>query len=85
MAYMTTKHRRTQAVANPPAEICIQTKWCKNCGICVEFCPKKVFTSGKLNEPLISCPEKCSCCRLCELRCPEFAVTVTEKEAKVHA
>ena len=82
---MTTRHRRTQVTAKHPAEICIQTKWCKNCGICIEFCPKKVFTSGKLNEPIISFPEKCTRCRLCELRCPEFAVTIDEKEAKVHA
>ena len=82
---MTTKHRRTQGAKKHPMEILIQMKWCKNCGICVEFCPKKVFAPGKLNEPIISAPEKCTGCRLCELRCPEFAITVTEKEAKIHA
>ena len=61
-------------------EISIQRKWCKSCGICVEFCPKKVFGVGELNEPIISDPDACSGCRLCELRCPEFAIIITEVE-----
>ena len=60
-------------------EINIVRKWCKNCGICVEFCPVHVFTLGKLNEPIVSAPEACTVCRLCELRCPEFAITVTSE------
>jgi 2-oxoglutarate ferredoxin oxidoreductase subunit delta len=63
-------------------EISIERKWCKNCGICVEFCPKNVFIVGKLNEPIISASEDCTNCHLCELRCPEFAITVIEMEAK---
>lgn len=62
--------------------ISIERKWCKNCGICIEFCPKKVYTPGKLDEPIISSSESCIACRLCELRCPEFAITVTEMETK---
>jgi 2-oxoglutarate ferredoxin oxidoreductase subunit delta len=65
-------------------EISIERKWCKNCGICVEFCPKNVFTLGKLNEPIISASEDCTNCHLCELRCPEFAITVIETEAKAN-
>lgn len=66
-------------------EISIQRKWCKSCGICVEFCPKKVFTVGELNEPIISDPDACTGCRLCELRCPEFAVIITEVKERNHA
>jgi 2-oxoglutarate ferredoxin oxidoreductase subunit delta len=65
-------------------EISIQKKWCKNCGICIEFCPKTVFTLGKLNEPIISAGEACTGCRLCELRCPEFAIIITEVKEKSH-
>ena len=25
----------------------IKEKWCKGCGICVEFCPKKILTLGE--------------------------------------
>jgi 2-oxoglutarate ferredoxin oxidoreductase subunit delta len=60
--------------------ISIQKKWCKNCGICIEFCPRTVYTAGTMDEPIITAPELCIACRLCELRCPEFAITVTESE-----
>lgn len=66
-------------------EIAIQRKWCKSCGICVEFCPKKVFAVGELNEPIISTTDACTGCRLCELRCPEFAIIITEVKEKSHA
>ncbi len=69
---------------NAAIEITIVKKWCKNCGICVEFCPAKVFTLGTLNEPIISAPEACTVCRLCELRCPEFAIMVTEIEGSTY-
>ncbi len=71
------KSRKKRAIG-----ISIERKWCKNCGICTEFCPKNVFTAGLLDEPVISTPELCTACRLCELRCPEFAITVTEMETK---
>ena len=61
-------------------QIKIYGQWCKKCGICVDFCQKQVFTQGTLNEPIISAPEVCTGCRLCELWCPEFAITVTEVE-----
>jgi 2-oxoglutarate ferredoxin oxidoreductase subunit delta len=56
----------------------IETLWCKRCGICVEFCPKQVFMEGELNEPIVVNEEACNVCRLCELRCPEFAIMVVE-------
>ena len=71
------KRKRKTAIG-----ISIQRKWCKNCGICTEFCPRKVFTAGLLDEPIVSAAELCTACRLCELRCPEFAITVTEMETK---
>jgi 2-oxoglutarate ferredoxin oxidoreductase subunit delta len=77
---MVTEVRRAgKRKKKKAAEISIQKKWCKNCGICYEFCPRKVFGLGKLNEPIVVAPEACNCCRLCELRCPEFAVTVVEE------
>jgi 2-oxoglutarate ferredoxin oxidoreductase subunit delta len=56
-------------------EIKINTKWCKGCGICVEFCHQKVFVmkNGK-PDPVNS--EKCTRCMLCEIRCPDYAITV---------
>ncbi|MGV8119687.1 MAG: ferredoxin family protein [Candidatus Xenobiia bacterium LiM19] len=50
--------------------------WCKKCGICVDFCPHKVYEWGEDRYPDVSHPEKCKNCGLCEYRCPDFAITV---------
>ena len=54
----------------------INEKWCKKCGICAAFCPKKVFDRDDDGKPSAARPEDCIGCRLCEMRCPDFAVTV---------
>ena len=59
------------------ASITLNEKWCKSCGICVEFCPQGVLSEGKLARPEVIKVEKCNICRLCELRCPEMAIIVT--------
>ena len=50
--------------------------WCKSCGICVEFCPKKIIKSDKTGEPEIFDTDSCIGCRFCEIHCPDFAITV---------
>jgi 2-oxoglutarate ferredoxin oxidoreductase subunit delta len=57
------------------AEILIVEAWCKGCAICVEFCPKHVFIM-KDNLPVIVDLQACNRCMLCEIRCPDFALTV---------
>jgi len=57
----------------------INLKWCKRCGICVEFCPKDVYEKASSGEPQVVRIEDCTECRLCELYCPEYAVTVMEE------
>ena len=54
--------------------------WCKQCGICEAFCPKRVFDFRPGHTPTPARPEDCTGCGLCGLRCPDFAITV-EKEA----
>ena len=55
----------------------INEQWCKGCGICVEFCPKKVLTLEK-ETVTIKNPEECIFCRQCELRCPDYAIFIEE-------
>ncbi|MFA4839137.1 MAG: 4Fe-4S binding protein [Candidatus Neomarinimicrobiota bacterium] len=62
--------------------VTINEKWCKSCGICVHFCPKKVLEMGQFNAVVVH-PEQCIGCRMCENLCPDFAVTVViEEETK---
>ncbi|MEN6412227.1 MAG: 4Fe-4S binding protein [Veillonellales bacterium] len=54
----------------------INLKRCKGCGICVEFCPKKVLTVNELEKAEIVNEKDCILCRQCELRCPDYAIFV---------
>jgi len=56
----------------------INKKWCKGCGICVEFCPGKVFSEENPQIPIIAHLEGCTICRMCEMRCPDYAISVEE-------
>ena len=63
-------------------EICINTIWCKGCGICVHFCPQKVLTMNKSNKAEVSNLLDCIGCKLCELRCTDLAIEVTLADKK---
>ena len=54
----------------------INRDWCKGCGICVEFCPKKVLELDEQDKVIAARPQDCICCRLCELRCPDLAIEI---------
>ena len=54
--------------------------WCKRCGICVEFCPKSVLVQDESGLPIVKNPDECIGCGLCEIRCPDFAIEVKNKE-----
>jgi len=56
--------------------IYINEKNCKRCGYCIEFCPAKVYGAAKDGLPLVNDLEKCTGCGFCELRCPDFAISV---------
>jgi 2-oxoglutarate ferredoxin oxidoreductase subunit delta len=54
--------------------------WCKACGICVAFCPTHVLARDETGYPYVKEIEKCIQCGWCEIRCPDFAITVEEKD-----
>jgi len=66
-------------------QIEINHDWCKSCYICVELCPKKVYSksasvSRKGTRPVeISNLAECSGCMQCELLCPDLAIVVTKE------
>ena len=65
----------------------INHTWCKGCRICVEICRRTVLglaadVSHRGFRPItVEKIENCTGCRLCELLCPDLAITV-EKEEK---
>ncbi len=60
----------------PKANIDIYRAWCKSCGVCVAFCPAGALAKDEAGAPYVKDAEKCIRCGLCELRCPDFAISV---------
>jgi 2-oxoglutarate ferredoxin oxidoreductase subunit delta len=63
-------------VRSKEPEIVINRRWCKGCGICIDFCPKSVFERDEDGKPVVKDISACIVCRMCELRCPDFAIRV---------
>lgn len=59
-------------------KLVIDKSWCKKCGICIEFCPKKVLELND-NSVYLKNEENCILCGLCELRCPDFAIYIEQE------
>jgi 2-oxoglutarate ferredoxin oxidoreductase subunit delta len=60
--------------------ISIYDAWCKQCGLCVDFCPKGALVKQPLGSPLASFAEQCIGCKMCVLHCPDFAISITAKD-----
>jgi 2-oxoglutarate ferredoxin oxidoreductase subunit delta len=54
--------------------------WCKACGICIAFCPKKVFGAGVDMKPVVLNADACNGCLFCQLHCPDFAISIEERK-----
>jgi 2-oxoglutarate ferredoxin oxidoreductase subunit delta len=67
-------------------EIKIDNQFCKGCGLCIQVCPRKVFGKSDMRSragyslPRILALENCGVCLLCEMTCPDLALTVVEEK-----
>ncbi len=59
----------------------IYHNWCKSCGICIALCPKKVYDKNATGGPVVARADDCIGCLVCELHCPDFAISITERVA----
>ncbi|MGM0652517.1 MAG: 4Fe-4S dicluster domain-containing protein [Bacillota bacterium] len=58
---------------------------CKDCGICIEFCPQNNLKAAEDGSPVMIDQDKCTGCKLCEYMCPDFAIQVQKEEKKTTA
>jgi 2-oxoglutarate ferredoxin oxidoreductase subunit delta len=63
----------------------INEDYCKGCGYCIRACPKKALhLSAQRNAngvtPPVADEEACTKCRLCEVTCPDLAITIEEED-----
>lgn len=65
---------------NDETKITVNEKWCKSCGICIHYCPKNVLIASEKGYPVAKKIDDCIRCMLCELRCPDFAISVIKKD-----
>lgn len=54
--------------------ILVDESLCKRCGICIHFCPTRVFDTRQDGLPIVARRDDCIWCSLCEVRCPDFAI-----------
>ncbi len=58
----------------------VNPKWCKGCRVCVDFCPKNVLELDNKGKIKIARIDDCIKCSQCEMRCPDYAIYLGEKD-----
>lgn len=68
--------------------VTVDREACKECGYCIEVCPREVFSqtdsfNAKGYRPVqVQSVESCIGCKRCFFACPDFAIDVKEEQAK---
>lgn len=57
------------------SRVWVNVSWCKGCGICVLLCPQGVLQLRQ-GKSYVYDAGACIACKICELHCPDFAITV---------
>jgi 2-oxoglutarate ferredoxin oxidoreductase subunit delta len=81
-----TKTLTTSTVTG--TKIIILEEYCKGCNICVEVCPKDTLAMVPVGTRWQGSVVKtvdvdtCISCMLCDLQCPDFAISVIKGDKK---
>ncbi len=65
----------------------IEKELCKDCGLCVYYCPNDVLrmtprrNKKGFNVVEVANPQECIGCKMCEINCPDFVIHVIKKAA----
>ena len=63
----------------------LNPRYCKSCGYCIRFCPKKILEMGTERNkrghfyPVVTDESACISCGICASVCPEAAITLPPK------
>ena len=69
--------------------IMVVAERCKECGFCIEFCPKHIlYKTTEINSrgyhPVAANDsDECTGCNICSMVCPDFAIYVVSVEGKL--
>ena len=72
-------------MAKKAKQIDVDPKMCKGCHICIFVCPHDVLKKADVVDnrgfflPVVTDLEACVVCCLCEMECPDFAISVVEE------
>lgn len=78
--------RKTKNPSDKKNQISLMRVYCKGCGLCVDICPTGTLQLEDNHESKygtsarIDAPEYCIDCKMCEMRCPDFAIFVNYEE-----
>ncbi|MHA1768767.1 MAG: 4Fe-4S dicluster domain-containing protein [Candidatus Thorarchaeota archaeon] len=73
-------------MARKAKDIVVDKRLCKGCQICISVCPHGVLKKADDVDnrgfflPVIADLDACRVCHLCEMECPDFAISVVSLE-----
>ncbi|MDD4875698.1 MAG: 4Fe-4S binding protein [Dehalococcoidales bacterium] len=63
-------------------QVIVLAERCKQCGFCIEFCPKHILSESEdinshgYHTVKVKDGGECSGCNICSMVCPDFAIYV---------